>query len=155
MPEIDVVEAEGSGEEDEEESDDGASDTGTAASAMSAAGLVHGPFFLKRRPIEYLLACPPDEEFAANRPKALWKLALNATLRVVQSKKMNWGLLSARRQLRTRYIELVKHRQRSWEVRDVQEAQEWAQLIKEIHPDDLHLWRCIALYQMRREVVHE
>ncbi len=162
MPEIRVDElAEDSGEaddqdydDDDDESDDGASDTGTADTGITA-GFMHGTFFLKRRPVEYLLSCPSNEEFAENRPRALWKLALNATLRVVQSKSLNWGLISARRKQRLRYIELLKHRQESWGSYDVGEAQEWAQLIKEIHPKDLHLWRCIALYQMRRDIEHE
>ena len=64
-------------------------------------------------------------------------------------------MLSARRQKRQRYIELFKHRElEPWRVRDIEEAQKWAQLIKEIHPDDLHLWRCIAMYQLRRDVTH-
>ncbi|KAI0699900.1 hypothetical protein C8T65DRAFT_296564 [Cerioporus squamosus] len=154
VPEIRVDEVEGTGEGDEEECDDGASDTGTAVTGMTV-GFVHGTFFLKRRPVEYLLSCPPDEEFAENRPRALWKLALNATLRAIQSRTVNWKLLSVRRKQRLRYIELLKHRQESWRARDVEEAQEWAQLIKEIHPDDLHLWRCIAMYQMRRDVIHD
>ncbi|RDX50314.1 hypothetical protein OH76DRAFT_469327 [Lentinus brumalis] len=153
-PEIHVDElVEGSREVDDQVNNDGASDTGTAVTGMSA-GFVHGTFFLKRRPVEYLLSFPSDEEFAENRPRALWKLALNATLRVVQSKIVNWGFISARRKQRLRYIELLKNREESWGSHDVEEAQEWVQLIKEIHPDDLRLWRCIALYQRRRDVIH-
>lgn len=154
-PEIHVEEAADSGEVDEGGDDDAVSNAATAVSGMTA-GFIHGTFFLKRRPVEYLLSCPTDEEFTKNRARALWKLALNASLRAVRSKSLKWGLLSARRKQRQRYIELLNHRQQgSWQVRDVEEAQEWAQLIKEIHPDDLHLWRCIAAYQARRDVIHK
>lgn len=155
VPEIRIEEAEDGGNVvEEDQHGDDASDAGTAVSGMTA-GFIHGTFFLTRRPVEYLLACPPDEEFTTNRPRALWKLAINATLRVVQSKRLNWGMLSARRQKRQQYIELFKHRElEPWRVRDIEEAQKWAQLIKEIHPDDLHLWRCIAMYQLRRDVTH-
>ncbi|RPD69592.1 hypothetical protein L226DRAFT_268418 [Lentinus tigrinus ALCF2SS1-7] len=158
VPEIRVDEAEDahSGEDaNEDHDDDGASDAGTAVSGMTV-GYIHGTFFLTRRPVEYLISCPPDEEFAANRPRALWKLALNATLRAVQSRTLSWGLLSARRKQRQQYVELLKRRQRGpWRGQDVEDAQEWAQLIKGIHPGDLHLWRCIALYQLRRDVIHD
>ncbi|RPD72434.1 hypothetical protein L226DRAFT_154051 [Lentinus tigrinus ALCF2SS1-7] len=139
----------------EDHDDDGSSDAGSSFSGITV-GFTHGTFFLMRRPVEYLLSCPPDEEFAANRPRALWKLALNATLRAVQGRTLNWGQLSARRKKRQQYIELLKRRHREpWRGQDVEEAQEWAQLIKEIHPDDLHLWRCIAMYQERRDVIQE
>ncbi|RPD68320.1 hypothetical protein L226DRAFT_601477 [Lentinus tigrinus ALCF2SS1-7] len=161
VPEIRVDEAEDTQsdgdaiEANEDHDSNGASDAGSAVSGITV-GFAHGTFFLMRRPVEYLLSFPPEEEFAANRPRALWKLALNATLRAVQGRTLNWGVLFARRKKRQQYIELLKRRQREpRRVQDVEEAQEWAQVIREIHPDDLHLWRCIVTYQLRRDVVHE
>ncbi|RPD68335.1 hypothetical protein L226DRAFT_346944 [Lentinus tigrinus ALCF2SS1-7] len=160
VPEIRADEAEdthSSEDANEDHDDDGASDTGTAVSGMTA-GFTHGTFFLTRRPVEYLLSCPSDEEFTANRPRALWKLALNATLRAMQSRTLSWGRLSARRKQRQQYVEILLQKRRQpgpWRGQDVEEAQEWTQLIKGIHPDDLHLWRCIATYQLRRDVIHD
>ena len=113
----------------------------------------HGTFFLKRRAVEYLLSCPSDDEFAANRVKALWKLALDATLRAVQSRRLTWTALAARRNQRQRYIELLKLRES--DDHESVDAQEWAQLTRQIHPDDLHLWRCISMFKDRRDIVHE
>ncbi|KAI0699891.1 hypothetical protein C8T65DRAFT_296383 [Cerioporus squamosus] len=81
VPEILMDEAEDSGAEAvEEDYDDGVSDGRALIAEMTAnLNLAHGNFFLKRRPVEYLLARPPDEEFAENRARALWKLALKAT----------------------------------------------------------------------------
>ncbi|KAI1783133.1 hypothetical protein LXA43DRAFT_1087143 [Ganoderma leucocontextum] len=140
------------GDEEDHGSGDG-EDTDDSTSGVSSATPVEGgTFFLKRRPLEYLLARPSDEEFAQNRPRALWKLALNYIIRVVQSRTLSWRGLSERRRQRRRYVELVKFKEQF--PMDSGTAQEWADLVKGIHPDDLHLWYCIATYQDRRDPVH-
>ena len=131
----------------------GEDDDGSISGASSATNtVVGGTFFLKRRPLEYLLACPSDEEFAQNRPRALWRLALNYTVRVVRGRTLSWRVLLERRQQRRRYIELVRLRLRF--RMDSTTVHEWGELVKGIHPDDLHLWHCIAMFQDRRDPVH-
>ncbi|KAI1787462.1 hypothetical protein LXA43DRAFT_1029206 [Ganoderma leucocontextum] len=71
---------------------------------------------------------------------------------VVQSRTLSWRGLSERRRQRRRYVELVKFKEQF--PMDSGTAQEWADLVKGIHPDDLHLWHCIATYQDRRDPVH-
>ena len=138
------------GNEEDGSGSDGEDDDGSTESAASV--VVGGTFFLKRRPLEYLIACPPDEEFAENRPLALWRLAINYTIRVVRSRTLSWRGLMERRRQRRRYIELVRFKQRF--RMDSTRAREWAELVRGIHPDDLHLWHCIAMFQERRDPLH-
>ena len=109
-----------------------------------------GTFVLKRRPVEYLLSCPSEAEFAASRPRALWKLALDATLRIVRG-RLSSESLAARRKARETFIDLLAMRDKKG-LRVV--AQEWAELTKGLHPDDLHLWYCIARFRAHRQITH-
>ena len=142
----------GDDSEDGDEEDGSEDSEGEAGSTARVSTVIGGTFFLKRRPLEYLLACPSDEEFAQNRPRALWKLALNYTLRVVRSRTLSWSGLLERRRQRRRYIELIEFRHRF--RMDAATAREWGELVKSIHPDDLHLWHCIAMFQDRRDPIH-
>ena len=123
-----------------------------STSSMDPEASLGGSFCLQRRPLEYFLACPSSHEFEQNRPLALWKLALNFAIRVVRSRTLNWRALSERRRRRQRYIELVTLQERYGRM-DPARAQEWAQLIKCIHPSDLHLWQCVVTFQIRRSPV--
>ncbi|ESK82998.1 hypothetical protein Moror_11766 [Moniliophthora roreri MCA 2997] len=123
------------------------------AGSFESTDIIGGHFFLKRRPIEYLLSCPTNEEFAQNRPRALWKLALDVTIRSLRSRNLSWRVLSARRRQRQRYIELVKVQEKSGCI-DPKDMKDWSKLLETTHPNDLALWRAIALFQMRREVIH-
>ena len=150
-------EDEGEDEDENGNSEDGNEEDGSGSdeeddNGSAASIVVGGTFFLKRRPLEYLLACPPDEEFAENRPRALWKLAIKYTIRVVQRRTLSWSGLTERRRQRRRYIELVRFKQRF--RMDSTRAREWGELVRGIHPDDLHLWHCIAMFQERRDPLH-
>ncbi|KAI0369608.1 hypothetical protein BV20DRAFT_945606 [Pilatotrama ljubarskyi] len=113
-----------------------------------------GSFTLQRRPVEYYLACPPPEAFERNRILALWTLAINVTLHTVRMRRFEWDALSARRQLRERYIDLQKKRTANYLELSRQEEREREALLKDIHPDDLHGWNAMSMFRIRREVVH-
>ena len=134
-------------------SGEGADETASEVSSVSTFNFddyknhYFGTFFLKRRPVEYLLSCPSEEEFAASRPRALWKLAINATLRAIRGRRLSPKALASRRTTREKFIELTRKRDASGYSSI---AQEWAELIQGIHPDDLHLWYCVSRFRSRR-----
>ncbi|RPD69596.1 hypothetical protein L226DRAFT_575426 [Lentinus tigrinus ALCF2SS1-7] len=90
VDEADDTQSPGEDANEKDQNNDGATEACTTLSGKTA-GFMQGTFYLMRRPIEYLLSCPSDEEFAANRRRALWKLALNAILRAVQGRTLNGG----------------------------------------------------------------
>lgn len=67
-----------------------------------------GTFELLLRPAYYFLHRPPQDDFARNRSKALWKYALEAVTHAVrmQMPRVSWEYFKTRRDIRQRYIEL-------------------------------------------------
>lgn len=118
--------------------------------------VVLGSFALKRRPVEYFLACPPAEEFARNRPRALWELAINVAIQAAdaRSRRLDWGALRARSVLRERYVELNTKRKANMYRLGPQETAEFEELLTKIHPDDLHAWNALGLFREGRRIVH-
>ena len=110
-----------------------------------------GTFFLQQRPVEYVMARPLPEEFSRSRPRALWKLAIEATLLVIRRHRLTPEFLSERRRTREAYIRLLLLQERRWSGLSSAEAQKWTSLIKGIHPTDLYLWRCIAHFRIAQE----
>ena len=131
---------------------DGALETGLAATddTRVADTILSGRFIFKRCPVEYWLRVPSEEE---NRPRALWKYVRNV---IVGRKHLSWESLDARRSERQRYIKLLKRGlDGHGGFYNANEAEEWGQLSSRTHPRDLYLWRCIAKYQMRRDMMHK
>ncbi|KAI0630036.1 hypothetical protein C8Q77DRAFT_236077 [Trametes polyzona] len=118
--------------------------------------VVLGSFTLARRPIEYFVACPPVQEFMANRARALWKLAIGAAKYTVslRSRRLDWPTLNARRQMRERYLSLSAKRSVFGRRLNPEDSAELEQLLKAIPPSDLHVWNAIGNFRWRREIVH-
>ncbi|KAM5536716.1 hypothetical protein V8D89_009643 [Ganoderma adspersum] len=110
-------------------------------------------FCLKRGTLDYLLGRPSDQEFTHNRPRALWKLALNyAVAQVAQNRTtstLSWVVLLGQHR---RLFELIVSKQQY--RRDSAEAQELASLIKGVRRDDVHLQRRIETFKERRQPIH-
>ena len=120
--------------------------------------VVSGRFFLERGLPEYFLARPSEEDLIGNpdrrrRLRALWKWAIGYTiLTVVRRQILTWTGLKERRKQRLQFIELARFKERF--VLDSARAPKWEELVKRIHPYDLHLWRCIAMFQDQRDPIH-
>ncbi|KAF5347531.1 hypothetical protein D9758_014525 [Tetrapyrgos nigripes] len=96
--------------------DNAETDSVSEAGSSIATDIALGGFSIKRRSMEYLLSCPSAEEFKQNRPRALWKLAINSTIYSIRSHTLSWKVLSARRHQRQRYIELVRIQQKTGDI---------------------------------------
>jgi hypothetical protein len=128
-------------------------------SKMSGVSLTlrGGTFFFMRKPISSFLFRPSEAAFLASRTHALWKWALDSVLSLVRSQlgALSWDVLQDRRHLRRRYIALV-NAQETKRGLDPTQKQNWTDLVKTIHPNDLHFWRTLASFGRRRlEVVHK
>jgi hypothetical protein len=115
-----------------------------------------GTFFLERKPIPAHYLRPSDTAFLANRPRALWTWAFHfvRSLGKSQSGAWSWDAMRNRRDRRRRYIALVEVQRTQWRLNPTQQ-QEFTELVKTIHPDDLQFWHALALFQRRRRIVHK
>ncbi|KAL0568234.1 hypothetical protein V5O48_013761 [Marasmius crinis-equi] len=110
-----------------------------------------GTFVLNRRPINYALCRPADEEFRDNRSRTLWAWLRNA----VQLNQLSWEGIRERRDKRKTFLKLLKID--GYEEAFIQGAdiEEWTKLVQSTHPQDLYLWRSMARLKLRREPVHK
>jgi hypothetical protein len=133
------------------------SDDSLAVSELSASDCScdphSGTFLLKRRAVDYFLYRPSDEEFRANRVRALWHMAMNAILQSVQARHLQWKIIMDRRDRRRRYIELIAQKEEHGHFSD-EEVDEWQSLIRTIRPEDLQYWGSVAYFTMRRQIFH-
>ncbi|KAI0646024.1 hypothetical protein C8Q79DRAFT_730049 [Trametes meyenii] len=113
-----------------------------------------GSFDLKRRPLVYFLACPPADYCARSRVAAWWTLALNTAIYNVRSRRLDWDTLLARRRSRRRYLELKKKHVLNNYWLDAEDSRERDELLKNMHPDDLHAWNALVLFQLSRDIIH-
>lgn len=113
-----------------------------------------GSFHMKRRPVEYMLSRPSARTLAQSRPRALWMLATEATLRAVRAQAFTWKVLQERRRRRLRFIQLFRLQRGDGRFEQTEDEQEWIELIGSISPDDLRLWSCLSEFQTRREFYH-
>ena len=136
---------------------DRVSEAGSAHSSTktdAAEVLNKGTFSLVRRPIDYFLYRPSDAEFQESRSKALWKMVRNAARHWYRSHHLTWDVLRERRDQRNRYTALRLKRQEQGSLYDPGEAAEWATIIQQTHPNDLHLWGAIAQYMISRTIFY-
>ena len=137
--------------------DDGVSEAGSALSSTktdAAEALNRGTFSLVRRPVDYFLYRPSDAEFQESRPKALWKMVRNAARHWYRSHHLIWDVLRERRDQRNRYTTLRMKRENQGSLYSSDEAAEWATIIQQTRPDDLHLWGAIAHYKIYRTIYY-
>ena len=124
-----------------------------------------GSFVLKRRPLYYFLFRPHQSQFDYNRPRALWRFALNAIQHAsrARARKVPWDFFKERRDLRRKYVELYMQFDELSDVgkdakilpqMSTDESAELANLEMSISTSDLLFYRSLARCLMRREVIH-
>ncbi|KIJ38192.1 hypothetical protein M422DRAFT_781489 [Sphaerobolus stellatus SS14] len=93
---------------------------------------------------------PSDEQPITNRPHALWKVGIAATLSRVTAGHISWWILKRRRDQRLRFIELLH--QRGWEgFRKASQWKEFQTLRQGLLSADLRFYRSLA----RNPVSHQ
>ncbi|KIJ29840.1 hypothetical protein M422DRAFT_784182 [Sphaerobolus stellatus SS14] len=96
---------------------------------------------------------PSDEQPITNRPHALWKVAIAATLSRVTAGHISWWILKRRRDQRLRFIELLH--QREWEgFRKASQWKEFQALRQGLSLADLRFYRSLARVYTGREIFH-
>ncbi|EIW63671.1 uncharacterized protein TRAVEDRAFT_43949 [Trametes versicolor FP-101664 SS1] len=117
---------------------------------------VYGSFTFTRRPVGFHLACPSADEFAHNRPRALWKLAINVAIHLVhvRSRTIDWNSLRKRRQLREQYMQLHMKKVANPYSTNYLEEREREELVKRIHPDDLVVWNALGVMRSGCGIIH-
>lgn len=115
----------------------------------------YGTFVLYRRPVDYTMYRPSDEEFQENKPRALWRLVRNAARYWFQTRHLTWEVIRERRDKRRMYLELWRKKRLEYNTfADPADESKWKELVCAVHPDDLHLWYNIAQFEDRREAVY-
>jgi len=137
---------------------DGASDVGsTRTSAISDATDTWqlGTFVMYRRPADYLLYRPSEEEFLENKSRALWKLVRNVAKYWFRQRHITWDAIREKRHKRLIYMELSEKRLQHMNIFDnPQDEARWLELVNTVHPVDLNLWQNIAQFKRSREPIH-
>ncbi|KAA1470668.1 hypothetical protein DENSPDRAFT_798038 [Dentipellis sp. KUC8613] len=112
-----------------------------------------GGFFLLKKPLVYVVCRPADAEFEANKPRALWKFAMNAATRIARRKVFTWSAVRERRDMRRRFLELHL---RSDEFRGLEqdEYEELEHLNFVTDPEDLGYWSAVLRFIRPRQIVH-
>jgi hypothetical protein len=95
---------------------------------------------------------PTDDEFSENKARALWKLALNFVISSVRSRTLWWHVLRERRDKRRRFIRIVLIHQSNHQVTSDNDDNEYKELVRTTHPDDLALWRSISSLSLSRRI---
>lgn len=124
-----------------------------------------GTFRLQRRPLYYFLFRPHQSQFDYNKPRALWRFALNAIQHAsrAQSRNVPWEFFRERRDLRRKYVELyMQFDELSGVGKDAKilptmstdQSAEFTNLEMSITTPDLLFYRSLARSLMRREVIH-
>ncbi|KAL0578964.1 hypothetical protein V5O48_003056 [Marasmius crinis-equi] len=112
-----------------------------------------GTFVLTRRPVEYALCRPPDQEFHDSRPRALWTLVRNVAKHWYQSRHLSWETIRQKRDKRKAYLKLWEIGSR-WGFDNEGIRDSWNDLVQSLHPQDSYLWRTVAEFKYRRDPVH-
>jgi hypothetical protein len=135
-----------------DDTSDPADDTDTKSVAETEI-ISGGTFELLRRPVEWFLCRPSAQEFERNRLESLWKFALIAVSRRVQTRSPHWAYMQTRRRLRQRYMELRRHGDDEGEWSAL-ETHDWIEIVKIVHAEDRVLWKAVMEFEDRRDVVH-
>lgn len=113
-----------------------------------------GTFKVQRRSLAYMRFHPSNKAFQKNKPRALWKFALDSTLHEMSNGRLRlrWPALKTRRDQRQKFISLHME----WEDNglDDEEAEEYNELRKSFLSADLRYYLSLAKLVRGREVVH-
>ena len=141
-------EGEGGGEDEDEESGAAAGDADDPADSKTG-----GSFTLSRRPVEYFMCRPPAKEYQENRTQALWKLVRNVSRYWAQRRHLTWDVIKERREKCMRYLKLLGTIRQNGPLPKAKQVGKWSELVGSTHPDDLSLWRSIALFKRLRQTM--
>ncbi len=86
-----------------------------------------GPFVMHRRPVEYFIYRPSDEEYLQNKIQAYWKLVRNASRYWYQRRHLSWKAISERRDKRKLYHELLWKEEKNGTLTD-DETAKWVEV---------------------------
>jgi len=98
---------------------------------------------------------PPTHEYQENKAQALWKLVRNVTRYWAQRRHLTWDVVKERREKRDRYVKLLGKIKQNGRLRNSEQVTKWSELVKSTHPDDLNLWRSIALFKRLRQPIFD
>lgn len=126
---------------------------------------VLGTFSIRRRPLYYFLCRPFKSQFDDNKPRALWKFALDAVLHATrsQARRVSWDYLKDRRDRRRKYVELyMQFDELRGEGQNIkllrpmtqEDCAKFAEFEISVTTADLLFYRSLARCLMRREVIH-
>ena len=116
-----------------------------------------GTFKLNRRSLAYAHLRPSEVAFQNNKPRALWKFALDSTLHALSGNTLRWSLLNTRRDQRQRFIALFIESQQDRPL-DSKLAKEYSILQESLSEMDLRYYYSLAkiLYRQNRvQVFHK
>ena len=125
--------------------DESPGDYGVSEAAASDTSEKFGVFGLLRRPLGY---APPDTEFQETEPKRPWGVVRKQII----SRTVTWDTLRDRRDQRNRFTQLYLTQKRYGGFYNPLDSTEWARIICQTPPNDLHLWRGIAQFKQRRMI---
>ncbi|KZO93498.1 vacuolar protein sorting-associated protein 13 [Calocera viscosa TUFC12733] len=109
-------------------------------------------FHFYTRQYQYRKYRPPEEEFTANKSRALWKFAQTSLLAEVHDKhyQWNWEFFKNRRSERHKYVELFKKKSTQPSLLPP-ELEEFNDLERKLSYEDIRFYRSIARSQLRKE----
>ncbi|KAF9259884.1 hypothetical protein L218DRAFT_1003250 [Marasmius fiardii PR-910] len=107
-----------------------------------------------RRPVDYYLFCPTDEDFQKSQPQARWALVRNAVKYWAKKRHLSWKTIQERRDKRNLYFKLLDMVLRDMDFDDDEYEEKMVEILESVHPSDLHFWRNIYQFKYRREPIH-
>jgi hypothetical protein len=72
-----------------------------------------------------------------------------------QRRHLTWDVVKERREKRDRYVKLLGKIRQNGRLRNSEQVAKWSELVKSTHPDDLNLWRSIALFKRLRQPIFD
>lgn len=113
-----------------------------------------GTFTVQKKPAEYIRFRPSEEAILENKPRALWKFALDAVTDSLSQHTLRWSTLEKRRNQRRRFILLWTE----YQARGLSNTSEYEELHKletQLSPVDLRFYRYLSRMVESRKVVHQ
>lgn len=126
---------------------------------------VTGRFEYRIAPSRFSFIKVDEEEHAANKPRALWKFALQTVRNLVRIRNghFSWEYLKERRRIRQRFLDLFSRLDdpaSSWPYvgskpnLTLAESEELAGLVAMLPKSDLQLYKRLSVALQRRRVIH-
>lgn len=113
-----------------------------------------GRFTVQKKSAEFVRFRPSDKEFEENKPRALWKFALNAVMDSVSRRVLTWSTLKKRRDDRRLFINLWMEYEDNG-LRNREDNEDLQMLQRQLSAVDLRLYRHLAQVFRSRTVQHQ